>query len=54
MLFTFFTFSSSSITEMLGYVGDFIQDIEPLMLPIIAIGLGIFIVWAIIGAFRGR
>jgi hypothetical protein len=39
---------------MLGYVGDFIQDIEPLMLPIIAIGLGIFIVWAIIGAFRGR
>jgi uncharacterized protein involved in cysteine biosynthesis len=54
MLYTFFTFSSSSIDTMLGYVGSFISDITPLMLPIIAIGLGIFIVWAIIGAFRGR
>jgi hypothetical protein len=54
MLYTFFTFSSSSITEMLGYVQDFITDISPLMLPIIAIGIGIFILLAIIGAFGRR
>jgi hypothetical protein len=52
MLFTFFTFSSSSIDTMLGYVGGFITDITPIMLPILAIGLGIFIVSAIIGSFR--
>jgi hypothetical protein len=52
MLYTFFTFSSSSISDMLGYVSDFMNDISPLMLPIIAIGIGIFIVIAIIGAFR--
>jgi hypothetical protein len=51
-LFTFFTFSSSSITDLLAYVGDFIDDITPLMLPIMAIGIGIFIVVAVIGVFR--
>lgn len=51
-LYTFFTFATSSMDTMLGYVGDFITDITPLMLPIIAIGLGIFIVLAIIKAFK--
>jgi len=48
----FFTFSSSSIDEMLGYVGSFITDITPLMLPLMAIGVGILVVSALIGIFR--
>lgn len=51
-LFTFFTFSSSSIDTLLGYVGGFITDITPLMLPLIAIGVGILVVSALIGIFR--
>lgn len=49
-LATFFTFTETDIDTMLGYVGDLISDITPLMLPVIAIGLGIFIFWAIIKA----
>lgn len=52
MLYTFFTFSSSSVTDLLGYVGDFVTDVTPLMIPIMAVGIGIFIVVAIIGVFR--
>jgi hypothetical protein len=52
MFYTFFTFSSSSVTDLLAYVGNFVTDITPLMLPIMAIGIGIFIVVAIIGVFR--
>jgi F0F1-type ATP synthase assembly protein I len=39
---------------MLGYVTDFISDTTPLLLPIIAIGLGIFIFLAIVGAFKHK
>ena len=40
------------ITTMLGYSKDLITDLTPLMLPIIAIGIGIFIVVAIINAVK--
>jgi len=50
MLATFFTFTEADITKMLGYVGDLISDLTPLLLPIIAISLGIFIFRAIVKA----
>jgi len=53
MLSTFFTFSTSSIDTMLEYTGDLVTDMTPLLLPIIAIGLGVIIVMAIIRAIRG-
>ena len=53
MISTFFTISTSSIDTMLGYTGDLITDMTPLLLPIIAIGLGVIIVMAIIRAIRG-
>lgn len=49
---TFFTFTDADITKMLGYVGDLISDLTPLLLPIIAIGLGVIIFWAIVRAIR--
>jgi F0F1-type ATP synthase assembly protein I len=51
-MLTFFTIEGSSITTMLGYVGDFITDSTPLMLPIMGIGIGIIIVVALIGAIK--
>lgn len=51
---TFFTITDTDITKMLGYVGDLVEDLTPLMLPVIAIGLGVFIFWAIITAIRGK
>ena len=49
-MLTFFTITDADINKMLGYVGDLVGDLTHLMLPIIAIGLGIFIFWAIIKA----
>jgi len=51
-LTTFFTFSEANITTMLGYVSDLISDLTPLLLPIVAVGVGIFIFWAIVKAIR--
>jgi len=49
---TFVDILPEHITSMLGYSKDLITDLTPLMLPIIAIGLGIFIVVSIIGAIK--
>lgn len=49
---TFLEITSEDITSMLGYSKDLITDLMPLMLPIIAIGIGIFIVVAIINAIK--
>ena len=49
---TFLTLTSGDITAMLGYVQNIITDLTPLMLPIIAAGVGIFIFWAIVKAIR--
>jgi len=49
---TFFEIEPESVTTMLGYVGGFITDITPLLLPVIAIGLGLIIFWAIVGAIK--
>ncbi len=52
MITTFLTISEANITTMLGYTADLIGDLTPLMLPVIAISLGIFIFWAIIKAIK--
>lgn len=41
------------ITTMLDYVKGLIGDLTPLLLIVLAIGLGIFIFWAIISAIKG-
>ena len=49
---TFVDILPADISTMLGYSKDLITDLTPLMLPIIAIGIGIFIVVAIINAIK--
>lgn len=49
---TFLDLTPEHITTMLGYSKDLITDLTPLMLPIIAIGIGIFIVVSIISAIK--
>jgi len=49
---TFIDILPADITAMLGYTKDLITDLTPLLLPIIAIGLGIFIVVAIINVIK--
>lgn len=52
LLGTFFTISEANISTMLGYVGDLITDLVPLLMPIIAVMLGLFIFWAIVKALK--
>jgi len=52
ILGTFVDILPADIATMLGYSKDLITDLTPLILPIIAIGLGIFIVVSIIGAIK--
>jgi len=49
---TFLDITPENITSMLGYSKDLITDLTPLMLPIIAIGIGIFIVVSIINVIK--
>jgi hypothetical protein len=49
---TFIDISSTDISSMLGYAKNLIVDLTPLLWPIIGVGLGILIIWAIISAFR--
>lgn len=54
MLGTFFTISTTDIATMIGYTGDLFADFSPILLIIVSVGLGIFIITAIIGAIRGH
>lgn len=49
---TFVEITTTDISTMLGYVKSLITDLTPLLLPIIAIGLGLIIMYAIISAIR--
>jgi hypothetical protein len=49
---TFIDIGSDQITLMLGYVKDLLVDLTPLLLPIIGIGLGIIILYAIVNAIK--
>ncbi|GAI36087.1 unnamed protein product [marine sediment metagenome] len=52
MLGTFITITTEDITSMIGYIKDFLIDLTPLLLPIVAVAVGIFIFWAIVKAIR--
>lgn len=52
MFGTFIDILPTDITAMLGYTKDLITDLTPLLLPIIAIGIGIFIVVALINVIK--
>jgi len=55
MLFgTFLTITSEDITAMLGYTADLIEDLTPLLLPIIGVMVGLLVFWAILNAIRGH
>jgi len=49
----FLEIGETEITTMLGYVKGLIGDLTPLLLIVLAIGLGIFIFWAIVSAIKG-
>lgn len=49
----FLEITTANITELLGYVKGLITDLSPLLLLVIAIGLGMFIFWGIVSAIRG-
>jgi len=51
---TFLTISEENVSDMLGYIGDIVSDLMPLMLPIMAVGIGLIIVYAIIHAIKGK
>lgn len=54
MLGTFFTISTTDITAMIGYSSDLFTDFAPILLIIVGVGVGIFVITAIIGAIRGH
>lgn len=49
---TFITWSPDMTTAMIGYIQDFITDISPLLIPIIAIGLGLIIFSVVVSVIR--
>lgn len=49
----FLEITELNITTMLDYVKGLIGDLTPLLLIVLAIGLGIFIFWAIVSAIKG-
>jgi len=53
MLGTFITWTEEDTTAMIGHMSDLLTDLTPLLIPIIAIAIGLIIVGAIIRAIRG-
>jgi len=49
---TFVDLEPADISSMLGYVQQLLTDLKPLLIPVIAIGLGIFIFWAVVSALK--
>jgi hypothetical protein len=49
---TFFNITPDNISTMFSYTQALISDLTPLLLPIIGVGVGILVVWAVIRSFR--
>jgi len=49
---TFITWTPEMTTGMIGYIQNFITDISPLLIPIIAIGLGLIIFSVVVSVIR--
>jgi len=52
MFLTFITWTPEMTASMIGYVEDLITDLTPLLIPIIAIGLGLIIFSVVVGVIR--
>jgi hypothetical protein len=52
MLGTFITFTASDTAAIIGYAGDLVSDVSPLLLIIVGVAVGIFIFWAIVSAIK--
>lgn len=50
----FIDWTPENTTAMLGYMSGFIADLTPLLMPIIAIGLGLIVFTVIVRAIRGN
>jgi|AntAceMinimDraft_9_1070365.scaffolds.fasta_scaffold113736_2 hypothetical protein len=48
----FLDITTENITELLGYVKGLLTDLSPLLLIVVAVGLGIFVFWGIISAIK--
>jgi hypothetical protein len=48
----FINWTSENTTAMIGYIKDLIGDLTPLLIPIIAIGLGLIIFAVIVRVIR--
>jgi len=53
MLSTFITWTDANTTSTIGYMQALITDLTPLLIPIIAIGLGLIIFSVIVKVIRG-
>jgi len=54
ILGTFFTITTENVSTMLGYVQALITDLIPLILPVVAVGIGMLVIWILIKALTGR
>lgn len=50
---TFLTWTEGNTTAMIGHMSDLFTDLTPLLIPIIAISVGLIVIGAIIRAIRG-
>jgi len=54
MLATFITWTDANTSSTIAHMKNLITDLTPLMIPVIAIGLGLIIFSVIIKAIRGK
>jgi hypothetical protein len=54
MLGTFFTISADNVSTTIGYVKDLISDLMPLLLIIMAVGIGLIVFSVIVNTIRGK
>mgnify|MGYP001270036895 CR=1 FL=1 len=50
---TFFTISSENVSTTIGYVKDVIGDFMPLLVVIVAVGIGLIIFQVLVNVIRG-
>jgi len=52
LLGTFFEFNSGDVSTALGYSGNLVSDFKPILTIIVGIAVGVFVIYAIIGAIK--
>lgn len=53
ILTSIISLGTSDTTELLGYAGILIDDLTPIWLPLVAVGVGMIVVISIIHSIRG-